>query len=208
MQEAVSKVGILGGTFNPVHYGHLIAAEAVRENFCLDRVLFIPAGIPPHKPVSEVAAANHRFNMVKCAIASNPGFEASHLEIERSGYTYSIDTLTSLKSMYADSTEFFFIIGADVVPELILWREYSKVFEMCSFIALFRPGHNREAFLWQINELAAGYGAKIFAAEAPLIDISSTDIRERIINGRSIKYLVPDCVEEYIYQNGLYRLLN
>lgn len=204
MQKVFTKIGILGGTFNPVHYGHLIVAEAVRDDFCLDRVLFIPSGMPPHKSIGEVADASHRFNMVKCAIDSNPYFEACHLEVDRTGYTYSIDTLTSIKSLYAGGTEFYFIIGADVVPELVTWKEFTGVLEMCSFIAILRPGHNTEAFKLQIDELTNRYQAKIIIAKAPLIDISSTDIRNRIIAGRTIKYMVPDCVEKYILDNGLY----
>jgi len=206
MQDDVKKIGILGGTFNPVHSGHLIVAEAVREEFRLDRVLFIPAGTPPHKSKNEVADAYHRYNMVKCAVGSNPYFEASRLEIERLGYTYSIDTLTSLKALYPEKTDFFFIIGADVVPELVTWKDYGKVFQMCSFIAILRPGNDREAFKHNIDELTGIYQANIITAEAPLVDISSTGIRERVMDGRTIKYLVPDCIEKYILDNGLYKL--
>ena len=205
MQKTLKKIGIFGGTFNPVHNGHLIVAEAVREDFCLDRVLFIPAGTPPHKSISEVAEADHRYNMVKCAVDTNPGFEASHLEIDRMGYTYSIDTLTSLKASSAEEQDFYFIIGADVVPELITWKDYAKVFEMCSFIAILRPGYDREGFKLHINQLTNNYQANIVTAEAPLMDISSTNIRERVMTGRTIKYLVPDCVENYIFENGLYK---
>lgn len=204
MQDEIKKIGILGGTFNPVHYGHLIVAEAVREDFRLDRVLFIPAGTPPHKSGSEVIAVSHRYNMVKCAVDSNPYFEASKVEMERMGYTYSIDTLKALKSQYAEGTEFYFIIGADVVPELTTWKDFGRVFEMCSFIALFRPGNDMEAFNMQINNLKSGYRVGIFTAAAPLIDISSTVIRERAAAGKTIKYLVPDCVEKYILDNKLY----
>ena len=205
MHKAADKIGILGGTFNPVHNGHLIVAEAVREDFRLDRVLFIPLGIPPHKSISEVVEASHRYNMVECAVGTNLCFEASRLEIDRSGYTYSIDTLASLKALYADGTDFYFIIGADVVPELVTWKDYARVFKMCSFIAILRPGHDREEFKLQIDELANRFHARIFTAEVPLIEISSTDIRERIKAGKAIKYLVPDCVEKYILENRLYK---
>lgn len=205
MQDDVKKIGILGGTFNPVHNGHLIVAEAVREDLRLDRVLFIPAGTPPHKSISEVADANHRYDMVKCAVESNPYFEASHMEIDRLGYTYSIDTLTSLKALYTVKTEFYFIIGADVVPELTTWKDYERVFEMCSFIAVFRPGNDRETYNLCIDRLTGIYKANIITIEAPLVDISSTGIRERVMAGKTIKYLVPDCVEKYILDNGLYK---
>ncbi len=205
MQDISKRIGILGGTFNPVHYGHLIAAEAVREDFRLDRVLFIPTGIPPHKSMREVIAASHRYAMVECAVASNPFFEASKVETDRSGYSYSIDTLKALKARYAEGTEFYFIIGADVVPELVTWKEFDRIFEMCSFIALFRPGNDREAFKRQTDALKKNYRVNIFTAEAPLIDISSTGIRERAAAGKTIKYLVPACVEKYILDNGLYK---
>ncbi len=204
MQETVKKIGILGGTFNPVHCGHLIIAEAVREKFRLDRVLFIPVGTPPHKPGMEVAEARHRFEMVKCAVSTNPYFEASRLEMDRAGITYTVDTLADLKWVYPEGTEFYFIIGADIVPELTGWKDYAAVFGMCSFIAVLRPGHDREAFKLLVAGLEEKYGARILTAETPLIDISSTDIRDRVSGGRSIKYLVPYCVEEYIIGNRLY----
>jgi len=207
MQDDVKKIGIFGGTFNPVHSGHLIVAEAVREDLELDRVLFIPSGTPPHKSKNEVADANHRYNMVKCAVGSNPYFEASHMEIDRAGYTYSIDTLTSLKALYPKDTDFYFIIGADVVPELVTWKDYDRVFKMCSFIAVLRPGNDRKAFKNHVDELTGINKANIITAEAPMVDISSTDIRERVKSGRTIKYLVPGCVEKYILDNELYRTL-
>lgn len=206
MQDNIRKIGILGGTFNPVHFGHLIAAEAVREQFRLDRVLFIPVGTPPHKDNMEVIDARHRFEMVRLAVESNTYFEASRVEIDREGYTYSIDTLISLESMYEGEREFYFIIGADVVPELITWKDYRNVFKKCSFIAVLRPGRESENFLHNIEQMRDIHGARIFTAVAPLIDISSTGIRERTAAGNTIKYLVPDSVEQYILENGLYRL--
>ncbi len=205
MKDNAGKIGILGGTFNPVHNGHLIVAEAVREQVRLDRVLFIPAGTPPHKSIKEVAPADHRYAMVKCAIESNACFEASHIEIDRAGYTYSIDTLASLKAIYTEKTEFYFIIGADVVPELVTWKDSDRVLEMCRFIAVLRPGNGKEAFKLHIDELTSRKQAKIITVEAPLIDISSTTIRERVMDGKSIKYLVPECVEKYILDNELYK---
>lgn len=199
------RIGIMGGTFNPIHNGHLIIAEDVHEKAALDRVLFIPSGQPPHKPGSEVAEAEHRFEMVKRAVSSNPHFEASRIEIDRTGPTYTINTLLELREMYGGVTAIFFIIGADVVPELVTWREYEKVFSLCEFIAVMRPGFDESEFSETIRRLSEEKGARIHPVRSHLVDISSTDIRERCRKGLSIKHLVPASVEEYIIKNGLYR---
>jgi len=201
---SIKKIGILGGTFNPVHYGHLIAAENVREAFGLDRVLFMPSGVPPHKQEPTVEDAAHRFEMVRLAIGPNPFFEASRMEIDRPGFTYTVDTLGSLKATYGNDAELYFIIGADVLPELTTWRNFTEVFGLCGFIAVLRHGYGRESFLQCIEGLKTLYRAEIHIAETPVIDISSTDIRRRIKDCKSIKYLTPHDVEDYIYKNRLY----
>lgn len=205
MQQGFSKIGILGGTFNPIHCGHLIIAEAVREKFCLDRVLFIPSGQPPHKPDTEVIGAEHRYEMVRRAVASNSFFEASRVEIDREGYTYTINTLKVLREEYGTDTGLFFIIGADIIPELNIWKEFESVFKLCEFIAVLRPGHDRKTIEADIEQLKRDYKLKIYMTETPLTDISSSDIRERCSMGKSIKYLVPDSTENYIKAKGLYR---
>jgi nicotinate-nucleotide adenylyltransferase len=204
MSEALSRIGILGGTFNPIHYGHLIIAEAVRESFGMDKVLFVPSGMPPHKSNIELSGAEHRYGMVECAIRSNPYFEASRIELDRSGYTYTVDTLISLKSRYGDNTTLYFMIGADVINELTTWKDFKNVFSLSSFIAVNRPGYDAKTVENDIERLVSQYGASIKMLEAPMIDISSSGIRERVYERRSIKYLVPGCVEDYIYKNGLY----
>jgi nicotinate-nucleotide adenylyltransferase len=201
----MSRIGIMGGTFNPIHIGHLIAANEVQEKFCLDKVLFIPSGIPPHKPDSEVIDPEHRFEMVRLAVASNSIFEASRIEIDREGNTYTINTLIELKEMYDRETSFYFIIGADVVPELTTWKEFKKVFQLCEFIAVMRPGSTENSFFDGIRQLNEKWGAKIHPVQSRLIDVSSTEIRQRIMDGASVKYLVPDAVESYISEKGLYR---
>lgn len=201
----MKRIGIMGGTFNPIHTGHLIIADDAREKYKLDKVLFIPSGLPPHKPDSEVLDPEHRFEMVRLAVASNAGFEASRMEIDRDGYTYTVYTLNELKERYGKGTTFYFIIGADVVPELKTWREYKKVFQLCEFIAVLRPGFSDNSFLGEIQQLEAEYGAKIHPMQSRLIDISSTDIREHCMRGTSIKYLVPEAVESYILDKGLYK---
>lgn len=204
-QQNIVKIGIMGGTFNPIHNGHLIVAEDVRVKCGLDRVLFITSGQPPHKPNSEVIDANHRYEMVCRAVSSNPFFEASRIEIDRSGYTYTVNTLQQLRTEYGVGTDFYFIIGADNIPELITWKEYERVFQMCEFIAILRPGHDWPALEAEIKSYEEKFGARIYLVDSRLIDISSTEIRERCKRGKSIKYLVPDEVEEYILENSLYK---
>jgi nicotinate-nucleotide adenylyltransferase len=199
------KIGISGGTFDPVHYGHLIAAQEIRERLELDKVLFVPVGLPPHKKDHRVTEPEHRYNMVFEAVRSNPFFEVSRIEIDRAGYTYTIDTLLNLKATYGDDTKLFFIIGADVVPELVTWRQFEEVFKLCEFVAVNRPGSQKEDFFESIRYLKEQYSAIIHTIKLPLIEISSTDIRSRVKNDGTIKYLVPECVEKYIYENGLYK---
>ena len=204
MKQGFNKIGILGGTFNPIHCGHLIIAETVRENFRLDKVLFIPSGQPPHKPDDEVIDAEYRYEMVRRSVASNPFFKASRVEIDRAGYTYTVNTLQTLKEELGTNTGLYFIIGADIIPELTSWKEYTSVFKLCEFIAVLRPGHERRTFETEIEQLKKDYSIKIEMTEAPLIDISSSDIRKSCTSGKSIKYLVMEGVEEYIRAEGLY----
>lgn len=204
MQQQDIKIGIFGGTFNPIHCGHLIIAETVREVMCLDKVLFIPSGQPPHKPDTEVIDAEYRFEMVRSAVSSNRFFEASRVEIDRTGYTYTINTLTALREIYGQKAGLFFIIGADVIPELTTWKNFNSVFKLCEFAAVLRPGYGRNKIESDIEQLRQGYGLKIHMIDAPLVDISSSDIRERCSAGKSIKYRVPERVEEYIIEKGLY----
>ncbi len=199
------RIGIMGGTFNPIHNGHLIVAEDVRGKAGLDKVLFIPSGQPPHKPGIELADAEHRFEMVRRAVSSNPCFEASRIEIDRNGTTYTVNTLMELRERYGEEAGIFFIIGADVVPELVTWRECEKVFRLCEFIAVMRPGFDETEISDTIRRLSSEKGARIHPFQSRLIDISSTDIRERCNRRHSVKYLVPESVEEYIIENGLYR---
>lgn len=199
-----TKIGILGGTFNPIHNGHLIMAEEIRETFRLDKVLFMPSGNPPHKTGGEVIDKEHRFNMVCEAVKGNDFFEESRIEVEREGYTYTIDTLRKLKTLLKDNVLLYYIVGADVLYDLSKWKDFELVFRECEFIAALRPGFESEGFEGHIKYLETKYHAKIKKAYIPLIDISSTEIRKRVKEGRSIKYLVPERVEKYIKENKLY----
>jgi nicotinate-nucleotide adenylyltransferase len=205
MQQRFKKVGILGGTFNPIHYGHLIIAESVRESQNLDKVLLIPSGQPPHKPDSEVIDPELRYEMVRRSVSSNPFFEASRVEIDTDGYTYTVNTLQTLKKAYGDETALYFIVGADVIPELTLWKEFKTVFGLCEFIAVRRPGIGRNSADADVEKLKSEYAMRISLIDTPLIDISSSEIRERCSAGKSIKYLVTEGVEEFIKDGGLYR---
>lgn len=198
------KIGICGGTFDPVHVGHLAIAELVREEFALDKVLFIPSGKPPHKDLDSVTDPVHRLNMVQCAMSTNPNFEAVSIEIERRGYTYTVDTLKQLHELYPNGTEFYYIIGADVVMDLLKWKNAEEVFTLTSFIALMRPGFNDEEFKTRLTYLKSKYNVNITGFEAPLIEISSTFIRDRIKSGKSVKYFTTEPVERYIKDNKLY----
>ena len=205
MQQGFNKIGIFGGTFNPIHCGHLIIAETVREKLSLDKVLFIPSGQPPHKPDDEVIDPEYRFEMVSRAVASNRFFEASDIEIKRVGYTYTIHTLQTLREEYGLEAELFFIVGADVIPELITWKDFRNVFKLCEFAAVLRPGHDKKVFTAEIEQLKREYNIKVHMIKAPLIDISSSSIREKCSSGKSIKYLVTEGTEEYIDKEHLYR---
>jgi nicotinate-nucleotide adenylyltransferase len=207
MKEPGIRLGISGGTFDPIHYGHLIVAEEIRETNGLDRILFIPSGKPPHKRNLEVSGAEQRLSMVEAAIRTNPHFEVSRIEIDREGYTYTVDTLEQLKEIYGRETKLYFIIGADVVHDLLTWKNYEKVFSLCEFIAVLRPGYTSSSFIKTVEDLETAYSAQIHTFIGPLIDISSTMIRERAASGKSIKYLLPEEVEKYILDNGLYRTI-
>jgi nicotinate-nucleotide adenylyltransferase len=206
MQEGYYKIGIAGGTFDPVHNGHLVIAAAIKEKYYLDKVIFIPTGNPPHKKGMNVTDAEHRYNMLCSAVSSKTDFEVSRIEIDRIGLTFTVDTLTELKKMYGNGSEFFFITGADVVHDLLSWRDFEKVFTMCEFITTLRPGFEKSSLLEVINSLKLKYNLKISFFEIPLIDISSTMIREKVNKNHSINKLVPESVEKYIADNNLYKL--
>ncbi len=198
------KIGITGGTFDPIHYGHLIIAENIRYTIGLDKIIFVPTGMPPHKKHLNVTSSADRLTMVKKAVHSNPHFEVSSVEIEREGYTYTIDTIKHFKRIYGEKAQLYFITGADVVKELTTWKNFEVLFGLCKFVVGLRPEYVDESFYNEIEFLKTKYNADITVADIPMVQISSTDIRKRIQEGRSIKYLLPECVEDYIYKNKLY----
>lgn len=199
------KLGIMGGTFDPVHYGHLGAAKEVRLALSLDYVLFIPAGDPVYKRHYQVTATAVRYQMLKEAIAEEEAFLISDMEVRREGATYAVDTLKELHRMYPEDTEFYYIIGADVVAELDTWKSYEEDFRMCTFAAVCRPGYTWEQFDKAVTKMT-DLGAKIIPVEIIQRDISSREIRQKAAKGESVEDLVPPCVQRRILQEGLYSL--
>ena len=201
-----TRIGVLGGTFNPIHIGHLIMAEEVCKHHHLSRVIFIPAYIPPHKYVNNLADAIHRYQMVKAAVNENDKFEISDLEIRREGKSYTIDTVQEILHDYGQDCEVFLIIGADSLNELELWKNIKKLSQLCHFVIVNRPGFSTDA----TPRLAELIGNKNISdieklrIEIEPVGISSTEIRKRLKDGVEIKGLVPDCVEAYIKEHGLY----
>ena len=200
-----TRIAIMGGTFDPIHYGHLATAESVRWRYNADKVFFIPSGCPPHKDINFVTNNERRYEMTLLATKSNPNFEVSRIEIDRPGRTYTIDTITELKEKYGSEVEILFITGADVVHSIFTWKSWEKLLTLCDFVAATRPGYKKSEMFKRIEYMREAYESKIHFIEVPALDISSSDIRERVSEGRTIKYLLPECVEEYIYENSLYK---
>lgn len=199
------RVGIMGGTFDPIHYGHLVTAEAARTHFNLDRVIFTPTGKPPHKKGYSVTPAEDRYLMTVLAVNGNPYFEVSRIEIERLGYSYTVDTLEQFYRKYGNDVKLFFISGADAVLDILTWKDVDKVLSYCTFIAATRPGYPMDELNQKLSQIKKLYGRQVFSMEVTGMDISSTDIRRRVREGLSIKYLLPESVETYIKKNDLYR---
>lgn len=197
------KIGLMGGTFNPVHLGHLLISEYIRENFPLDLIIFIPSGNPPHKDLDHVIDANHRYNMVNLAIKDNPYFTISDIEIKRSGKSYTIDTIDEIKKRFPNDS-IYFIIGGDSLYNLTTWKDYRSLFIKTSFILIDRHGIEENKMINYIKELKEEFGANIDFIDGPQIEISSTNIRKNLINNKSIKYMVTKEVEDYITKNRLY----
>ena len=211
------KIGILGGTFNPIHIAHLRIAEEVRERFGLEKVVFVPAAAPPHKPLAGDLPFPDRYEMVRLAITGNPRFDLSDLEGRREGKSYSIDTLRTLRRELP-SDEFFFIIGSDSFLDLGSWHEYAAIFSLCNIVVVERPGSIvprpdqalpaalAHEFCYHDAEkrLAHRSGYSVYYLEGVPLDVSSSAVRELARSGWSLRYLVPDVVEHYIKEQRLY----
>lgn len=203
-----TKVGILGGTFDPIHMGHLIVAQEALDFYGLDQVVLMPSGHSYFKDSRQgpgVLPAEDRLRMTQLAAAENPSFICSSLEVNRSGNTYTFETLEQLRRQYPER-EFYFIVGGDTIMSIRTWREPQRLFDSCTVLAAFREDEVSSAdFEREKEALQRDFGARILLLKIPNIGISSTDIRQRVKNKRSIHYLVPDPVEQYIIKKGLYR---
>jgi len=197
------KIGIMGGTFDPIHIGHLILAERVRDSKELDQVIFIPTGVNPLKKDKNISSSVHRLEMLRLAIESNPYFSISTIEIERGGLSYTIDTLRALRVKYKDD-DLYFIIGSDIIFQLEKWKDFKELFKLCKFILVDRPGNEYKEIDEKIQEININYQLSFERITLPLMDISSSDIRNRVKSKKSIKYLVPTNVEDYIKKHKLY----
>lgn len=194
--ETKAKLGVLGGTFDPIHIGHLVLAEQVREKFQLEKIIFIPSASPPHKTEEKPSPADARFEMTKLALEGNPFFSVSDIELKREGLSYTVDTLRKLKELYKNS-ELYFLTGSDVLDEITMWRDPEEIYELAKIVIGVRPGFDK-------FDLENHFAKKSIIVNITGMDISSTQIREKVKSGETIKYLVPAKVEEYIKKKNLY----
>ena len=204
MTTELRKLGIMGGTFDPIHNGHLLIANEAAWRLGLERVLFVPTGEPPHKRDHLVAPAQARLEMVRRAIQGNDLFEISTIELERQGFSYTVDTLTALIAAYGPQTEFYFIIGADAAAELLTWYQPRRVLELARLVVADRPG-----YVLPLDKLRRGLpnldlADRMLTLDVPMVEIASHELRARVSQSQPIKYLVPDEVAEYIKEEKLY----
>ncbi|MFI6824669.1 nicotinate-nucleotide adenylyltransferase [Micromonospora sp. NPDC050187] len=197
MEEDIRRIGIMGGTFDPIHHGHLVAASEVADRFGLDEVVFVPTGQPWQKAEEAVSPAEDRYLMTVVATASNPRFQVSRVDIDRGGPTYTVDTLRDLHAEYGPKVQLYFITGADALARILSWKDLDEIFELAHFIAVTRPGF----------ELSDAHlpAATVSLVQVPAMAISSTDCRARVARGEPVWYLVPDGVVQYIAKRGLYQ---
>lgn len=203
----MKRIGIIGGTFDPVHYGHLILAEQARIEALLDEVIFMPAMVQPFKLNHKTAGGDHRYAMLQEATAGNPHFSVSRMELDKPEISYTIHTLKDCKASFGAEAELFFIIGTDAFLNLEKWYAAEDLIEGFSFVIGTRPGYKEQELAALIERLKSQYDARIIEINNSEVEISSTDIKNRVREGKSIKYLLPEGVEEYIYKNKLYMVV-
>jgi len=198
----IRRLGILGGTFDPVHHGHLVAAEEARHQLELDRVLFLPARVPPHKPNLPILPVQHRLRMLELAIAGKPFFSISHVDVDRPGPCYTVDALRLLRAEWGPDPALFFVEGADSLANILTWYQPQRLIELCELAVVEYRGIRMR--LPYLEKQLPGLTARIHWVQMPFLDISSTDLRQRVREGRPISYLVPAAVEVYIQEQQLY----
>lgn len=196
------KIGVIGGTFDPIHYGHLAAAEEARVRMNLEQVLFVVAGIPPHKLDEEVTPVHHRLAIVSLAISSNPYFAISRVDVDRPGPSYTVDTISILQEQLGQEVEIHFIMGLDSLVELPTWHQPQRLIQLCRLVAVRRPGFEVDAA--QLEPSIPGISARVEIIDMPEMDISSSELQDRVREGLPIKYQVPEGVERYIRAHGIY----
>lgn len=199
----MKKYGIFGGSFNPIHYGHLMICEYIKGEMGLDKVIFIPTGNPPHKEIG--VSAEDRYEMVRLAISSNPDFEISDIETTRLNLSYTVDTIRELKKIYKEE-KLYFLIGLDSLFQLKTWKKIGDLSQEIEFVVALRPGYiDKEEINNEIDFLRENFGTRINLIKTPLYEISSTDLRDRIHEGKSLRYLIPKKVLDYIEESGFYK---
>lgn len=205
--EKYRNVGLLGGTFDPIHYGHLVIAEEVWSVLHLDEMVFIPAGHPPHKRGHSITPAEHRVAMLELAVASNPHFAISLIDVERSGPSYTVDTVRELREEWGTNVGLYFVIGWDSLEELHLWYDPIGILEQLTYlVAVRRPGYIEEpGYQDQLEARLPGIKQRLLVIPVPQLAISATELRQRVAEGRPIKYQTPEAVEQYIAEHGLYQ---
>ncbi len=206
-RREMRHIGLIGGTFDPIHYGHLVIAEEVRATLHLDEMVFIPAGHPPHKPGRNVTPAIHRLTMVQLAIASNPYFRVSRIEIDRPTPSYTVETLRILRQQWGTNIALYFVIGWDSLEDFHTWYEPTGILEHINhLVAVRRPGYVEEpAYNQLLEERLPGIMQRLLVIPAPQLEISATELRQRVAEERPIKYQTPEIVEQYIQEHALYQ---
>lgn len=194
------QIGLMGGTFDPIHYGHLVVAEMARDELGLDEVIFVPSGRPPHKRQRVISSGEDRCAMTALAIDSNPHFQLSRFEVESDDYSYTLTTVNHFRQRYGEETSLWFITGADAIKEILNWYKANELVKKCHFLAATRPGYS--------TAIPPDLQGMVVKFTVPALAISSTEIRAAVAAGRSIKYLLPEAVEDYIYIHHLYRKEN
>lgn len=204
--STIRRVGLVGGTFDPVHYGHLVIAEEIRFTLKLTEMVFIPAGQPPHKPQQIITAVQHRMEMLQLAIASNPYFTCSRIEVDQPGPSYTVDTLRRLREEWGINAELYFVVGWDSLEEFSTWYKPMEILALLTrLVAIRRPGYVEDAeYNARLESRLPGISQRLLVMPAPQLEISSSDLRQRVAEGRPITYQTPEVVEQYITEHKLY----